>query len=244
MPTTINEQLLAKGGVLLGSTSSPAAELNPSGPETGKLKIAQLPAPNAGGHYETSFGDGTHSSFTIIHNLKTLTPDIVVINQSTGLEEGCKKKVLNENEVEVSATAWTTTPPGVAAYRVSVDASSGLVATNGSVLTSYALKSEEGANNGIAPLDSGGLLPSARLPVSVVSDSPNRGAWATGTVFAAEDLTYYRGTAYKCTTAHTAGATFTGANFTALPAKGARTLVVAEPYNSVYFGCDTTGTVS
>lgn len=149
--------------------ASGVAELTASS----KLPIAELPAPNAGGHYETSFGNGSASSFVIKHELKTLTPDISVVNQSTGQEEGCRKKVLNENEIELSATAWETTPPGSAAYRVSVDASSGLVATNGSVLTSYALKSEVGANNGIAPLESAGRLPEVRLPISVISAVPS-----------------------------------------------------------------------
>jgi hypothetical protein len=138
---------------------------------SGLLPIGQLPAPNAGGHYEQTFGDSTHSSFTITHNLKTLTPDITVVNQSTGLEEGCRKKVVDENTVELAATGWEATPPGVAAYRVSIDASSGLVSTNGTVLTSYAQKAEVGANSGIAPLDSTGLLPAGRLPGSVIGGS-------------------------------------------------------------------------
>jgi hypothetical protein len=139
--------------------------------DEGVLPIGELPAPNAGGHYEQNFGDSTHSSFTIAHNLKTLTPDITVVNQSTGLEEGCRKKVVDENTVELAATGWEAIPPGVAAYRVSIDASSGLVSTNGTVLTSYAQKAEVGANSGIAPLDSTGLLPAGRLPGSVIGGS-------------------------------------------------------------------------
>jgi lysophospholipase L1-like esterase len=167
MPRVENQKIIAKGGIELESGGTPA-ELDPI---TNKLRIAELPAPNAGGHYEQSFGDGTHSSFAILHELKTFTPAVTVVNQATGEEVWCNIRIVDENTILLSGTVWGTTPPGAAEYRVSVDASSGLVATNGSPITSLVSKSEVGANNGVIPADSAGLLPALRLPTLAVRGS-------------------------------------------------------------------------
>lgn len=129
-----------------------------------KLPLAQVPKPNAGGYFEATFGNASATTFTIEHSLNTLTPNVTIINQSTSFEEGCNVEIINANKVKLSATAWTATPPGNAAYRVSVDASSGLVNSSGSALTNFVEKGEVGANSGVAPLTSGGVVPENKLP--------------------------------------------------------------------------------
>jgi hypothetical protein len=136
---------------------------------TAHVPITQIPAPNTGGHYETSFGDGVSSTFTINHNLNTLTPAVTVVNNFTSIEEGCAIDFLNANVISLSATAWTASPPSVSNYRVSIDASSGLVSSQGSVITGYAPLSLIGTASGIAPLDGSGLLPANRLPVTAAT---------------------------------------------------------------------------
>lgn len=175
------------GAVLLAEkgTKEGVATLNS---ET-KIPIAQIPKPNAGGYFETTFGNGSATSFTIEHKLNTLTPNVNIINQSTSLEEGCKVEVINANKIKLSATAWETTPPGSAAYRVSVDASSGLVNSSGSALTNFVEKGEIGASSGVAPLNNEGFLPESKLTILVRSGNVgllnpvyHSGADPTGTV--------------------------------------------------------------
>lgn len=151
----------SSGGVTLAEkgASGGVATLNS---ET-KIPIAQIPKPNAGGYFEATFGNASATSFTVEHKLNTLTPNVNIVNQSTSLEEGCKVEVINANKVKLSATAWEATPPGNAAYRVSVDASSGLVNSSGSALTNFVEKGEVGANSGVAPLSSEGIVPLERL---------------------------------------------------------------------------------
>lgn len=57
MPNIENDQFKAKGGMLLGPESAPAAELNPSGGEANKLKQSQIPPSVANGSLVTS-GNG------------------------------------------------------------------------------------------------------------------------------------------------------------------------------------------